>query len=416
MPNTFEYATWLSMECSEILESKRAVSQHFNTDFNKEFKQKFPIGDSVQVPFPQQFTVRNGLNYDPQLINRRHATITFDEPFGIDFEWDSAEEYLRAPRGREKVRKEILEPAMSQLAQEIDSRCALFAYRNAPNVVGSLGTNPSSYDGTSAAARQVMQELACPDTGERALIVPPSVMRAVKSANLALFNPVSDVSKQFRNGIVGYADGFDWYESMSLYRHTAGTWQGAVTVTSTQTGTAAISSLALTCTTGDTFKAGDKFSIASVLPVHPQTRRTFGTSAKQFTITADVTGASSTATISFTPPMYGPGSQYQNVDALPVASAALTLWPGTTSPNGKVGQVGVAIHKNAFALVSAELEQPKASSVELASTSRDPDSGVQVNFVRMFDGRARKMINRFDVMIGYGTLYNDACSVAVACG
>jgi hypothetical protein len=99
MPNTFEYATWLAMESLDLLESKRAVSQYFNTDYSKEFKQKFPIGDSVQVPYPQQFTVRNGLAYNPQTINRRHATINFDEPFGIDFEWDSAEQYLRAPRG-----------------------------------------------------------------------------------------------------------------------------------------------------------------------------------------------------------------------------------------------------------------------------------------------------------------------------
>jgi hypothetical protein len=416
MPNTFEYVTWLAMECLDLLESKRSVSQFFNTDYNKEFKQKFAVGDSVQVPFPQQFTVRNGLSYNPQTINRRHATISFDEPFGIDFEWDSAEVYLRAPRGRDKVSKEILEPAMSQLAQEIDSRCAQYAYANAASVVGVLGTDPTTYDATSAAARQKMQELECPDSGDRGLIVPPSVMRSVKTTNIGLFNPVSDITKQFRKGIVGQADGFDWYESMSLYRHTAGTWAGAVTVTSTQTGTAAISTLALTCTTGDTFKAGDKFSIANVLPVHPQTRRTFGTSAKTFTITADTTGASSAATIAISPSIFGPGSQYQNVNALPVASAALTLWPGTSSPSGKIGQVGLALHRNAFALVGAELEEPKASSVELVSQKRDPDSGIAVRFIRQWDNTSSKMTNRFDVMIGYGTFYNDACAVAIACG
>jgi hypothetical protein len=415
MPNTFEYATWLAMESIDLLESKRAVSQFFNTDYNKEFKQKFPTGDSVQVPFPQQFTVRNGLDYNPQTINRRHATITFDEPFGIDFEWDSAEQYLRAPRGREKVSREILEPAMSQLAQEIDSRCAQFAYQNAASVIGVLGTNPSTYDTTSAAARQTMQELECPDSGERALIVPPAVMRAVKTANLSLFNPVADISKQFRKGIVGHADGFEWYESMSLYRHTAGTWAGAVTVTSTVTADGT-TSLGVTCTTGDTFKKGDKFSMANVLPVHPQTRRTFGTTAKPFTILADVTGAASAATLTISPAIYGPNSQYQNVNALPVATAALTLWPGTSSPSGKVGQVGLAIHRNAFALVGAELEEPKSSSVELVSQKRDPDSGISVRFIRAWDTKASKMTNRFDAMIGYGAFYNDACAVAVACG
>jgi hypothetical protein len=412
-PNTFEYATWLAMESLDLLESKRAISNHFNTDYNKEFKQKFPVGDSISVPYPQQFTVRNGLSYDPQTINRRHATISFDEPFGIDFEWDSAEQYLRAPRGKEKVSKEILEPAMSQLAQEIDSRCAQYAYQNAASVTGALGTNPTTYDATSAASREIMETLGCPTSGDRAMIVPPAVMRTVKTGAIALFNPVSDLSKQFRNGIVGESDGFDWYQSMSLYRHTAGTWAGAVTVNgASQSG----SSLLVTCTTGDTFKAGDKFGIANVLPVHPQTRRTFGTSTKTFTITAAVTGVASAATLSISPAIFGPTSQYQNVDSLPANSAALTLWPGTSSPSGKVGQVALALHRNAFALVGAELEEPKSSSVELVSQKRDPNSGMSVRFIRQWDSRESKFINRFDVMIGYGTFFNDACAVAVACG
>lgn len=415
MPNTFEYADWLSMTCLDLLESKRSVSQVFNTDYSKDFKLKFPVGDSIRVPFPQQFTTRRGLDYNPQVINRRHATITFNEPFGIDFEWDSAEEALRAPRGREKVEKEILDPAMSQLGQEIDSAAALYAYQNAASLVGILATNPTTYDATSAAARQAMQELACPTSGERAMIVSPAVMRSIKTANIALFNPVSDINKQFRTGIVGQSDGFDWYESMSLYRHTAGTTTSP-TVTTTQTGTDAISSIAISCTTGNTFKQGDKFAMAAVLPVHPQTRRTYGTATKTFTVTADVTATNSSATVAFSPPMYGPGSQYQNVDALPVATAVVTMWPGTTSPNAKVGQVGLALHRNAFALVGVELEEPKPSSVELVSQKRDPDSGISVRFIRQWDGKASKMINRFDVMIGFGTFYNDACAVAVACG
>lgn len=415
MPNTFEYADWLAMTCLDLLESKRSVSQVFNTDYSKEFKQKFPVGDTIRVPFPQQFTIRYGLDYNPQVINRRHATVSFNDPFGVDFEWDSAEEALRAPRGREKVEKEILDPAMSQLAQEIDSQAALFAYQNAASVVGILGTNPTTYDATSAAARQAMQELACPDSGERAMIVPPAVMRTIKTNAIALFNPVSDLTKQFRQGIVGQSDGFDWYESMSLWRHTAGTTT-APTVTTTQTGTDAISAIAISCTTGNTFKKGDKISFAASLPVHPQTRRTYGTATKNFTVTADATAVSSSATVSFSPPMYGPGSQYQNVDALPVATAVVTMWQGTTSPNAKSGQVGLGIHRNAFALVGVELEEPKSSSVELVSQKRDPDSGISVRFIRQWDGKASKMINRFDAMIGFGSFYNDACAVAVACG
>jgi hypothetical protein len=53
--------------------------------------------------------------------------------------------------------------------------------------------------------------------------------------------------------------------------------------------------------------------------------------------------------INFLPAIYGPGSQYQNVDALAAAGAALTLWPGTAAPSGKVGTVSLGLTKAAFA-------------------------------------------------------------------
>ncbi len=415
MPNTFEYADWLAMESLDILESKRSVSQAFNTDWSREFKLKFPVGDTIRVPYPQQFLTTVGLDYQPQAINRRHATVEFQEPFGIHFEWDSAEQYLRAPRGREKVSKEILQPAMSQLAATIDYKCAQYAAQNAANVVGALATNPTTFDAVSGAARQIMQEQGCPATGEKYMIVPPVVMRALKNSAVAYMNPVTDISKQFRTGIVGSGDGFEWYESPTLYRHTAGVnAAGAVTVATAPVDGA--TTLAVACTTGNAFKVGDKFSFtATAVPVHPQARTASGTTPKVFTLTAATTGVSSTATLTFSPAIYGPGSQYQNVDALPAASNVLIMWPGTTTPTGKVGQIALALHPNAFALVSAELEEPKASSVELIGSKRDPDSGVYIRFIRSWDAKSSKMINRFDVMLGFGSFYNDACAVAIAC-
>jgi hypothetical protein len=199
---------------------------------------------------------------------------------------------------------------------------------------------------------------------------------------------------------------------MSLYTHTAGTWAGAVTLTTTsQNGD---TSLAVTCTNGDTWKQGDKISIASVYAVNPATRRTTTTATtKQFTVTADVTASGTSATLPILPTIYGPGDPNQNVSALPLSGAALTLWPGTSSPNGKSGKVGLALHDDAFAMVGVKLEMPKA--VEVSSQKRDPDSGLYVRFVRAWDPVQSKMINRFDVAMGFGVLYGDACSVAVAC-
>jgi hypothetical protein len=409
--NSFEYADWLAMECLDLLENKRAVSQFFNTDYSKEFKLKFPVGDTIRVPYPQRFTVARGLPYQPQAINRLHANISFLDPFQIAFDWDSAEQALKAPRGREKVSREILGPAMEYARQSIDDACAFYAYQNAAGLAGILGTAPTTFDAVSAAAKQQMDEMGAPQN-DRAMIISPAVNRALKSSSVSYFNPVTTLSKQWRTGLVGEADGFEFYTTNTLYRHTAGTTTSpSVTSTMTVDGT---STMTITCTTGNTFKAGDKFAVAAVKPTNPMTRRTYGTGTKTFTILADVTAAASAATISFSPPMYGPGSQYQNVDALPVATAVITMWPGTSSPNGLSGTIQLALQRNAFALVGVELEEPKTSSVELVSQKRDPDSGLAIRFIREWDGNLSRFINRFDWMIGLGSFYNDACAIAIA--
>ena len=258
-------------------------------------------------------------------------------------------------------------------------------------------------------ARQRLVELACPPGGMRGMIIPPAVNVALTNAAVTYFNPSSAISKQYKEGSIGTAMGFDWYESMSLYSHTAGTSTTPTVNGASQSG----SSLNINCTSGNTFKKGDVYSIASVLPVNPKTRRSFGSTNKQFVVTADVTATASTATISISPSIYGPTSQNQNVDALPANSAAMTLMPGTSSPNGTSGIQGLALHRDAFACVGVKLAKPKAG--EISSQRQDPETGLSVRFIRQFDPIESKMVNRFDVLLGFGRLYSDNCSVRVLC-
>lgn len=390
-----------------MLLNKLEVAQFFNTDYNDEFTKEFPVGDTVRIKYPQRFLIREGLGYAPQGIARRTTSVTIDQVFGVDFEWDSAEAALKLERGRDKIKSEYLDPAAAQLAQEVDSRCALWALRNTNHIVGQLGTDPTSFATISGLARQRMIEMAA-TPGEKGMIIPPKVNTALVNAGVAYFNPSSEISKQYKEGSIGRQAGFDWYESMSLWTHTAGTWAGTVELSAALADGA--STAALTATTGDTFKKGDVFHFQNVYEVNPSTRRSTGV-LKQFVITADATAAASAATISFQPAIAGPGSQYQNVDSLPANGADLTLFPGTTSPNGKSGVNGLAIGKNAFALVGVKLETPKA--VELSSNIRDPKTGLAVRFIRMFDPQQSKMINRFDVAMGFGNLYPDNDAVRV---
>jgi len=397
------------MESLRILVNELRVAEQFNTDYNQEFTKEFAVGETVRVKNPQRFLIRDGLSYSPQPINRNYTTVTVDQIFGVDFEWDSVDAALKQERGEEAIRREYLKPAMAQIAQEIDSRAALWAYQNTNNIVGVLGTNPTSVQVINQ-ARARMQQKACPP-GDKRVILTSNMQVSLSNAQATIFNPTTVISETYRDGLINTGYGFrDWYESQSLYQHTAGTWAGTVEMNSAgQAG----GSITVTATNGDTFFKGDVFNIAGVYAVNPSTRRSTGV-LQEFVILQDTVAAGGAATLSISPAIVGPGSQYQNVDSLPANGADLTLFPGTASPNGKIGMNGLALHRDAFALVGVKLEKPTAA--EISVQSRDPKTGIAIRFVRMFDPQQSKMINRFDVLLGFGNLYPDSCAVRVLGG
>ena len=108
MSNSFAYADWITMESLRILLNKCQISQFFNTEYNKEYQQAFPVGETVRVKYPQRYTVRSGIGYQPQAIDRKYTTVTLDQIFGIDFEWDSAEKAINMERGDEMLNRRIV--------------------------------------------------------------------------------------------------------------------------------------------------------------------------------------------------------------------------------------------------------------------------------------------------------------------
>lgn len=411
MSQSFLDTNWVSMEILRFLENSLEVADIFNTEWESEFGKNFPVGSSVQVKIPQRWLVTNGLGYQPQGIARLATTINLDQVFGIHFEWDSYERLVKMERSQEELEENYLHPAARQLAQETDSRAAYWAALNTNNVVSTLETDATTI-APFTAAEQVLFQKACPK-GPRKLCLSPSLNASYVNSNVTQFNPASEISRMYKTGVIGTAAGWEWYRSNSLYSLTAGTAStGGVTIDgANQSG----SSLTVTGTSTQTINPGDKFSIAGVYAVNPTTRRNSGNMGLQtFVYTGSVpfvlTGGADTIPIA--PAIYGPGSQYQNVSALPANSAALTFWPGTTSPSGKSGTVSLGLSKWAFAISGGKLEVPKA--VERAEQTEDPDTGMACRFVRAWDQRESKMTNRFDMCIGFGNLYPDNGAVAIA--
>ncbi len=409
MANTFQFVNWIAQRAVRSLVNSLAIADGFNTDYNKEYKKDYAVGETVRIPYPVRGLIRDGFTYQPQPIDVRQTTVTVDQPFGMDFEYDSIEQALKMGKGEEWIAETIIDPYMKQIAQEYDSRASLFAYKHTNNIVGSLKALPTDTSFAGSARQRMIENAAT--TNPFKMVITPATMTSVVNGTLTQFNPDDAISKAFKEGYYGRARNFTWFESMSLYTHTAGNWQTPASVTvsgSGQSGT----SLLLNCTSGDTFLDGDVFNIAAVYNVNPSTRRSTGT-LRQFRVVGDWTASASTITIQISggdgQGIVGPGDQYQNVDALPLTTALLTLFPGTTTPSAATGTQGLAFNRDAFALVGVNLMMPKA--VEMSVIKRDPKTGIAVSIIRQFDGVQRRMINRFDTLCGFGELYSNACSV-----
>jgi hypothetical protein len=411
--NYQETTDLLADEMLRLLTNSLEVAPLFNTDWQENLEKSFPVGATFRVPLPNLGTVRrNTLAYTPTSIQDRHVDVSCDRIAGWDAEWDNIERILYMPRSEAKLKAKILKPAVAQLKQEIDSQAAQFAFLNTPNFVGILGTNPSTFDSVYGAADERLTRLAG-NYGDKTMILDPAVARALRAATTNTFNPTPDneIARMFKTGYIGKVTGFgDTYQSMSLYSHTSGVWAGTVEVTSAVTADA--STLTLTCTSGDTFVAGDIFDIAAVYDLNPMTLRSTGT-LKQFVVTQSVTASSTSQTISIYPGIVLTGP-YQNVDAAPAAGADLTMFRGTAAPtSAHSGVQSLALGRDAFLMVGIKLENPKASSVEMISESTDPDTGLSLSYLRMIDPVSRKMINRFDMAFGFARGHADHCAVRV---
>lgn len=403
MAHNFKKVSWVAMETLRQLKHKSEVFAAMRHDHDAEFKKEFAVGDTIEVKMPFRAAIREGIAYAPQNVDRITTTITADTVIGSDIEFGTIEKLLDMERGKERVKREYIDKMSAKMAAHIDLRAARFAYKHTGNITGVLGTNPTTFDATSAAVRQRFMELDTWDS-ERFLFIPPAVSRAIKGGsdgNLSRFGPVEEIKRLYKQGILGMADGFEFYESNSLADHTAGNWAGSVSLASAVANGA--SELSLTCTTGDTFKEGDAIGLASVYRTNPLNDEVTSR-AKTMTVTVaqDVTGAASAATVPIKEKLYFSGPN-KNIDSQPAGSATCTLFPDTASPSQKQGKQGLAFTKDAFAAISLPLPMPKNEEEGYQIT--DPDTGITISLITSFDFEARKWKTRLDCLIGFGPLH-----------
>jgi hypothetical protein len=378
----------ITRKALEILENNLVLTRTVNRQYDDSYAvEGAKIGSTLRIRLPDRALVTDGAALQVQDDNEQYTTLTVSSQKHIGVNFTTAELTMQLDDFAERV----LKPRISQLASSIDADVAN-SFKYIGNSVGTPGTTPA----TSLVLLQAQQKL-----NENAAVMSPRYATVNPAANAALiegmkglFNPVSAISKQFKNGMFG--EGILGYDelnmSQSIKQFTTGSRAGTVTVNATVT-TEGSTTVVLTGLTTTTIKAGDVFTIANVYAVNPQTRESTG-SLYQFVALADVT-ASTTASVTV-PAMYSASQALATVDALPASGAAVTFLGAASTQYPQ----NLIYHRDAISFATADLLLPQG--VDMAS--RQVHNGISLRVVRQYDINNDRLPCRIDVLYGYSVI------------
>lgn len=379
MANTLLTVAMITRESLRVLHQKLNFIGNITRDYDDSYaKTGAKIGDSLKIRLPNQYTVRSGATLSAQDTTESSVTLQVGTQKGVDLNFTSVDLTLSL----DDFSKRIIEPAMSVLAANIEAD-ALNMYKDVYQSIwngGSAATFNKTLDG-----RVLLNRALAPFSDRTALMDSTSMADLVKDTK-TLFQDSASLAKQFKEGYMGRAAGFDFNENTLMPSHTRGGSNGAYLVNgASQTGAT------LTVDTGATAPSqGDIITIAGVYSVHPETKVSTGV-LQQFVVGSGAT----TTSFPISPAIVTSGAT-QNVSGSPADNAAVTF-AGTAST--AVG-TSLLFQKGAFAFATADLVLPEG--VDFAR--REVMDGISMRIVRQYDITNDKFPCRLDVLYGYKTL------------
>lgn len=392
MSNTLLTPTAVTREALRILHQKLNFIGKVNRQYDDQYAQSgAKIGDSLKIRLPNEYSVRTGRVINVQDTAETSVTMQVATQKGVDMAFTSRDLTLDLDDFSERV----LEPAMSVLAANIEYD-AMSMYKDVYQEISDVGAAITLTDVLNG-AKSLTDSLT--PTSERCLNMNTQDNVDLVDALNGLFNPNSNISKQFREGMVanqfvGYKE---VYENTLWPTHTTGTDDGTgdyVVNGADQTGSA------VTVQTGaGTFKQGDIVTFAGCNRVHPETKQDTG-KLMRFVITSDV-GANATS-LPISPAIVVSGAR-QNVTASPTDSGQVFKREsdGTTAIGaGADYGISMGFHKDAFAFATADLVMPKGVDF----SAREVMDGISMRVVRQYDINNDNLPCRLDVLYGYKTI------------
>jgi hypothetical protein len=392
MANTLLTIGMITREALRVLENSLTFARRVTREYESYFGiEGAKIGTSLNVRKPPKYLGRTGTALGVEDTTETFDTIVLNKQFGVDVSFTSAELALSLDDFSDR----ILKPAVVRVANEIDAD-GLALYSEVWNAVGTPGTVPSSLD-TYLDAGVKLSDNAAPSDDNRSIVISPRMQAKIVDGLKSLFHQGEAIAKQYIRGKMGRAIGFDWFEDQNVATHQVGAYGGTPTVNGAgQTGSS-IATSGWTANVTNLLRKGDVVTFAGVNAINPVSLQDIGV-LQQFVVTANVnSNASGQATIPIAPAIVTSGNG-KTVTASPANGAAVTVLGAANT----VGRVGLAFHRDAITLATADLPLPRG--VDMAGRAGDKQLGISIRMVRAYDVSTDKFPCRLDVLYGWKIL------------
>lgn len=380
-----------------LLVAKSAIGElkkRMNIGYAEEFAQKgHKIGDTLNVRLPMQYTVTDGETMTPQDTEEKSTPIVVNGQKNIGMQFGDAERTLKLDRFRELY----IEPAVTTLVESMMSKVMTDSYKSIANYAGiPHATNlPNSFNSFGQAKAKCLS-LGAP-VRDFSAAIDPFVEQEMVNGLSGLYNPSTQLAKQYLDGEVHRAAGLDFLMSQVVPKHTIGALGGTpLTNGATADGATSVVIDGASASVTGYWKAGDVVQFAGVYAVHPQTKESTG-KLKDFVVTADANSSGVGAvTISITPAIIASGA-YQNVSNVPADNSAVTTFGHASSYAGIQCAQNLVFHKSAIALCVVPLEKIAGEEMTLAT---DEETGLSVRLWTAGNILTGKGIKRLDILFG----------------
>jgi hypothetical protein len=403
LANSIVTNQYIAREFIRLSRNKNGFLQSMNRDYDSEFERTgAKAGQSIRIRQPVEYNLRSGPTAIVQDSVQKVLTMTVATQIGVDMSFSSVDRTMNIDR----FSKNFIDPAVNRIVGGIATDVMSGAEGGASNWSANYDANGALLSPTINTwlnAKAAMENNSVPFSDYKIVMHPNTQANTV--GNLAgFFNSQQTIAKQYDNGEMYKALGFDWLSDPTTIVHTTGAYATTPTYTAGK-GFAAVtvagagqtgSNLTVSALAGPLNK-GDIITIDGVFGVNPVNKNTTGR-LRHFTITANVAGGATVL------PIYpailgvdggGAQQQFQTVTASPANSAQVYV---VTGP-------GVAYRKNlayvpeAMTVASVDLIMPP--NVDAAREALD---NISVRVVTQYLGGTDQLLTRLDLLYGYAWL------------